>query len=540
MSNLPTPAADGGSRESLVFTAAHVVTLAEVGPPNATAVVVCGDRIEFVGDVAAALRQAGPGARRVDFPGATIMPGFVDTHAHLTGLGMALCAIHLGGCTSAEEAVARLRAQVPPGDGPVEGLGWDQNDWPGGAFPTHAPLTTAFPDRVVVLRRVDGHALWVNAHALGLAGVTAETPEAAGGRILRGSDGAPTGVLLDAAMSLVTSRLPPADPERLRGWLRRAVAACHSVGLTGVHDAGTSAVQLAAMRSLEAEGALELRVHVLLDASDPETAGLRALGPIDGDRIAVRGVKIFCDGALGSRGAWLTEPYTDAPDGNGIAIVHGASLRTQVAEAAAAGFQVAVYAIGDAAARDVVDAFSAVLSEGNDRRFRVEHAQIVRPEDRRRMARLGVLGMVQPTHATGDMPWAEQRLGAERLSWAYAWRSLLNDGVRLALGSDFPVERPEPVAGLAAAVTRQNERGEPAGGWRAEERLTAREALEGFTTWAAYAGFAEARRGRLEPGFDADLTVLSGDPLTTAPERLGALRVVATVVAGRLVHRADV
>jgi predicted amidohydrolase YtcJ len=328
--------------------------------------------------------------------------------------------------------------------------------------------------------------------------------------------------------------MPEPRPADIRRWIKGAVAECHRVGLTGVHDAGTSAADLAVLQAMEAEGALPLRVYTMLMPDDAALEAVFAKGPHSGPFVDVRAIKMFADGALGSRGAWLKEKYADA-QGHGIPITHGPVLRKHVTRFSKLGFQIGVHAIGDAAADDVLSAFETVLQPGMDRRFRIEHAQIVSPIDQKRMARLGVIAMVQPTHATSDMPWAEDRLGPKRIRHAYAWRSLLNAGVRLSLGSDFPVERPSPIDGLYAAVTRQNRKGEPAGGWYPEEALTAAEAVRGFTSDAAFAGFAEQRRGRIQPGFDADFTVLDADPLSVAPTRLKDLQVRTVIVAGTVV-----
>lgn len=533
----------GPMSETTILTAAKVVTLTPPAPgaPEPVAIVVSGGRVAFVGDLAGATSAAGPGAARRDFPGATIVPGLVDAHAHLTGLGKALMEVDLNGATSAGEAVARAveAARRAPAEGWLEGRGWDQNDWPGQAFPEHGPLSRAFPERPVALRRVDGHALWVNERALALAGIDRTTAEPPGGHIVRGPDGAPTGVLVDTAMELVTRRIPAPTPGQIRAWIEAAVATCHRVGLTGVHDAGASAAQVEVMEAMARQGSLPLRVHVMLDAEDAGNAARLAAGPTSGDFVSVRGVKIFADGALGSRGAHLSAAYSDAPQTRGLPIVAGPSLRDQVKRFGAAGFQLSVHAIGDAAARDVVEAFAEVLQPGNDRRFRLEHAQVVRPEERAAMARLGIIASMQPTHATSDMPWAEKRLGPERVRWAYAWRSMKRDGVRLALGSDFPVERPDALDGLYAAVTRQDAAGQPPGGWHPDEALTPEEALRGFTEDAAFAGFEEARRGRIAPGFDADFTVLGADPLTAPPAAVRAAGIRATVVGGRVVYEAQ-
>ncbi len=516
----------------LVVVAKKVVSL----EPGVTgeAVAVRDGRISWVGSAADAQARIGPETRVLRRMDAVVVPGLVDTHAHLWGLGKAVSQLDLNDTASAAEVASRVRG-ASPADGWIVGRGWDQNDWPDKTFPDHKPLTEASPSVPVSLRRVDGHAVWVNAAALKLAGVTRETPDPEGGRILRTTEGEPTGVLLDVAMALVEDRIPPPGDDTRRRWLQAAVAYCHEVGLTGVHDAGVSAEWLALYRAVDAAGELNLRVHVMLEGDDPTVAPLVEAGPVAGERVSVRGVKLYADGALGSRGAWLKAPYADAPDATGIPIVHGEALRARVQRYAEAGFQVGVHAIGDAAAADVLAAYEAA-GVTPERRFRIEHAQIVDPGDQRRMAALGVLGMVQPTHATSDMPWAEERLGPERIRHAYAWRSMKRAGVRLALGSDFPVERPHPVEGLYAAVTRRDRAGQPAGGWYPEEALDPEEALRGFTTDAAWAGFVEDRRGRVAPGLDADLTLLDDDPTRVDPAKLATLTVVATVVAGEVVY----
>jgi predicted amidohydrolase YtcJ len=525
----------------LVIRARRVVTLdpamdRRARPPEALA--VKAGRIVWIGERVGVEDFVGPSTQRLDLPGSTVVPGLVDSHAHLLSLGRALSEPDLAGATSEAEAIARVVAAAGNGSTWVEGRGWDQNDWPAQVFPTHHALSAAFPDRPVALRRVDGHALWANAAALSAAGITAATPAPPGGEIVRDAQGAPTGVLLDAAMGLVTRVIPPAPDVQVRRWVEAAIAACHRVGLTGVHDAGASDASVRAFEALAAEGALTLRTYMLLDADDPTNAKRLEAGPQRGDWLTVGGVKLFADGALGSRGAWLSAPYSDAPQTSGIPIVHGAALAERVRTYAARGFQLGVHAIGDAAATDVLNAYAQVLTPDNDRRFRLEHAQIVRPEDMRRMATLRVLALVQPTHATSDMPWAEKRLGPERIRWAYAWRSLKDAGVRLVLGSDFPVEKPDAMDGLYAAVTRQDASGQPEGGWYASEALTAYEALWGFTAEPAFAAFEEARRGRIAVGMDADLTVLGGDPLATPKSALRGLRVVHTIVGGRVVYSA--
>ena len=516
----------------LVVVAKKVVTLD--GGASGEALAVRDGRLVWVGSAEAAEQYVGPQTRVMRRPRAVVVPGLVDSHAHLAGLGKAASQLDLNGTRSAR-AVADIVRGAPAGDGWIVGRGWDQNDWSEPVFPTHGPLSQASPDRPVSLRRVDGHAVWANEAAMRAAGVGPGAVDPPGGRIVRDEDGRPTGVFLDNAMALVEGKIPPPSDATLRAWVEAAVVICHRVGLTGVHDAGASARGVAIYRQLAAEGQLPLRVHVLLDADDDEVEPLVAEGPRAAEFVSVLGVKLFADGALGSRGAWLAAPYADAPDSSGIPIVHGDALKVRVRRYAESGFQVGVHAIGDAAVADVVDAYEAAQVTP-ERRFRIEHAQVVARPERQRMAGLGILAMVQPTHATSDMPWAERRLGSERIRDAYAWRTLKRAGVRLALGSDFPVERPNPTEGLYAAVTRADAEGAPKGGWYPLEALTAEEALRGFTTDAAFAGFVEHRRGRLTPGMDADLTLLDGDPLTVAPERLDDLKILGVVVAGRVVY----
>lgn len=538
------PAEEARVAADLVLVARSVVTF---GDPSADssgarvarvgeAVAVRGGTIVWVGDAAGAEAHIGPSTRVLRRPDAVVVPGLVDAHAHLTGLGKAASQLDLRGTVSAAAVAQAVRA-VPAGDGWIEGRGWDHNDWKVAEFPTHALLTEASPERPVALRRVDGHVLWANAAAMKAAGVTRDTEAPAGGRIERDATGEPTGVFVDAAMALVQDKMPPPTDGQLRGWIQKAVGICHEVGLTGVHDAGASARIVAIYEALDAAGALPLRVHVLLDGADPDIEPLVARGPKPGAYASVRGVKLFADGALGSRGAWLKAPYSDAPTSTGIPVVHGDALKTSVRRYADAGFQIGVHAIGDAAAADAIDAFEAA-GVTPARRFRLEHAQVVHPTEQKRMATLGILAMVQPTHATSDMPWAEQRLGPDRIRTAYAWRSLLNAGVRLGLGSDFPVERPDPLEGLYAAVNRTDKAGAPNGGWYPEEALTAAEALRGFTVDAAFAGFVEAHRGRIAPGFDADLTLLDDDPTGVDPQRLDDLKVLGVVVGGQVFEAA--
>lgn len=476
----------------------------------------------------------------VDLAGAHVYPGFTESHGHLVGLGAALEQVDLRGATSYEEVVARVQhaaAGVPAGSW-VLGRGWDQNLWPGQEFPHHAALSTAVPLHPVLLRRVDGHAALTNRLGLERAGINAATPDPPGGRIMRDGRGDPTGVLVDAAIALVAEHIPQPDEADLERRILRAAEALAGLGFTSFHDAGTSGTTLAVLRRLQREGRLPIRVYCMLDGSDE---GLLAAelprGPsVSGDgRLAVRAVKLFADGALGSRGAWLSAPYSDEPGNSGLALTPPAILSGLVARIGGAGFQPCVHAIGDAAVTAVLDAFAGSLVNAGlvGLRPRVEHAQIVRPEDVPRFAALGVIASVQPTHCISDMPWAPQRLGGSRIGWAYRWRSLLDAKAALCLGSDVPVEDADPRLGLWAAVTRRTLEGTPPEGWNAGEALTPQEAILGYTQWAAYAAFEEAWRGRILPGFAADFTIFDRDLLASVPHSLKQARVLRTVVAGR-------
>ncbi|WP_437570042.1 amidohydrolase [Sorangium sp. So ce542] len=536
----PARAAAPGAPADLVITAGVVRTL-DPRSPRAEAVAVRGERIAFVGSAAGARAFVGPATRVVELPGRAVVPGLVDGHAHLYGLGVALETPSVRGARSAEEAAAVVAeaAKARPRGEWITGRGWDQNRWPGGAFPTHAPLDAAAPEHPVALRRVDGHALWANAAAMRAAGVGRGAQDPPGGRILRDAAGEPTGVFIDSAMDLVEAKIP-ADPPAVRERrILRAAEEALSCGLTGVHEMGIDDETVAVYRALAAAGRLPIRVHAYL-AGAGRLEGLRGRAP-DADAagtamFVLRGVKLFADGALGSRGAALLEPYADEPSTSGLLLMDREALARAARLVADAGFQLAVHAIGDRANRAVLDAFEA-LGPGRAAalRFRVEHAQIVSPDDLPRFAALGAIASVQPTHATSDMPWAPARLGARRLRGAYAFRSLLASGARVVFGSDFPVEEPSPLLGIHAAVTRQDLSGQPPGGWMPEERLDLDEALLAFTAAPAYAAWAEGQRGRIAEGFVADLTVLGRD---LSPDRSLVDTPIEMVVVGGRVARA--
>lgn len=492
---------------------------------------------------AEAEERRGPATRVLELSGGCAVPGLTDAHAHLLGLGMALAEIDLRGASSIAEVVARVQRGAPP-DGWIVGRGWDQNLWEGRAMPTHDPLTAAFPERPVWLRRVDGHAGWANAAALRAAAISAATPVPTGGEIAlrEGPAGPePTGVLVDAAMELMP--VPPPSPAALRRRLLAAQEHALARGLTGVHEMGVSADADAVLRALASAG--ELRLRVVGYADEAWFVGGQGLPdmpdrPAPSARYGLQGVKIYVDGALGSRGAALLQPYADRP-GHAGALQHApGQLEARVAEALRRGWQVAAHAIGDRAIRALLDALAAAQGArpGGEHRLRVEHAQVVDLADIPRFAALGAIASMQPTHATSDMPWAEARLGKARLAGAYAWRRFLDAGVPLAFGSDFPVEAADPTFGLHAAITREDAAGQPPGGWLPEQRLTLAEALAAFTRGAAHAAFREGFLGALAPGMRADLTCFAGDLRSMSPAALRVAPVRATVIEGAVAWEA--
>jgi predicted amidohydrolase YtcJ len=529
------------SEDSADLILVHGVLYPVATPGRVTgSIAVRGGRIVYLGEDAGALALRGPATRVIDLAGRAVTPGLIDAHSHLKGLGAALDQVDLGGAASYEEVIRRVRQA--PGDHPpgawIFGRGWDQNRWPGQRFPDHHALSQAVPDHPVWLTRVDGHAALLNARAMAALGIDAATPDPPGGRLLRDAAGEPTGVLIDRAMD--RARLP--DPTRADRERQLAAAARHCValGLTTVTDMGIGQADYEAYSELRRAGRLPLRAALFI-ADDPVLlARWFERGPeIDpAARITVRGVKLYADGALGSRGAALLEPYSDDPGNLGLLVSTGPHLEAVARQAAAHGFQVAIHAIGDRGGLLAIDAMERALGGPRPQlRFRLEHAQVLRLQDIERLARLGIIASMQPTHATSDMPWAKDRLGEARLAGAYAWRKVLDAGGRLALGSDFPVESADPRLGLYAAVTRQDLAGQPPGGWLPGERLSREEALRGFTLDAAWSLFLESEVGSLEVGKRADLVVFGSDPMTVPAAEIPKAAVDLTLVDGQVVYQ---
>jgi predicted amidohydrolase YtcJ len=470
-----------------------------------------------------------------------VVPALTDAHGHVVGLGQSLVRVNLRGCRSPADCAARVQAMLPklaPGEW-VQGRGWDQNLYPDQQFPTHAMLDAVAPTTPVYVRRVDGHAAWANSEALRRAKITRDTPNPPGGKILKDANGEPTGILVDRAEELVEHAIPPPSKEELEQAILRAQDLLVSQGLTSVHEMGISPAVADVYLALARSGRLKIRVYAHW-AAEPATleeafrrGPLKAAGP--DDLLTLRAIKVYADGALGSRGAHLKAPYSDDTHNTGLVLTPMNQVEDLARRALAAGFQVSTHAIGDAANHEVLEAY-ARAGVTPAARFRIEHAQIVDLPDIPHFAQLGVIASMQPTHATSDMPWAERRVGRARLAGAYAWRRFLTAGVPLAFGSDFPVEPSDPRLGLFAALARTDLQGQPPGGWLPEQRLTVEETLRAFTVGAAYAAFEEGWRGELKHGMAADLTVFDG-PLDT-PEHIVTHKVLTTIVAGRVVYDA--
>ena len=534
----------------LVLTNGRIYTV-DNARPIVSALAVGSGRVLFVGSDAEARALAAPSTRVIDLHGATVVPGIVDAHAHLLGLGNTLRRVNLAGSTSYQEVIDRVRAwakDVRPGEW-ILGRGWDQNRWVDKQFPTHEALSRAFPTNPVVLTRIDGHALLANAKAMALAGITLASAEPSGGRILKLASGSPSGVFIDNAEELIGRAIPAATRAETRKAILAAIDECNRWGLTGIHDPGEDAETIAIYEELAKAGNYNLRNYVML--SDPgEPTSPAALnnpylrrGPqsalYDG-HLWIRAIKLYADGALGSRGAALLAPYSDDPTNSGLLLSPPGHIRAWAETGLRRGFQINVHAIGDRGNRIVLDAFDSALRTvpKADHRFRIEHVQVLSPQDIPRFARLGVIPSMQATHQTSDMRWAEARIGPERIRGAYAWRSLLSTGVVIPNGTDFPVEEVNPLLTFHAAVTRQDPTNSPAGGWYPEQRMTREEALQSMTIWPAYAGFQESMLGSLTPGKYADLVVLDRDIMRVPDTEILGTRVVSTWIGGKPVYEA--
>ena len=479
---------------------------------------------------------------RHDGKGLTMLPGLIDAHGHVIGLGFAALTLDLSGTNSLEEAQAAIRGYAAkyPDRRWIIGRGWNQEKWGLGRFPTAADLDTAVADRPVWLERVDGHAGWANSRALEIAGITAATKSPAGGRIEM-VDGKPSGIFVDMASDLVAKHVPAPRPVERDLALAEAQQALLKVGVTAIADMGTTVADWQSYRRAGDEGWLSVRIFGYAAGIDNMVAiaGPRPTPWLYDDKLRLGGVKLYLDGALGSRGAWLKKPYADAPGQTGLPLLVPAELRNMMVRASMDGFQTAVHAIGDAANAEAIGAVEDLApTYTGDRRWRIEHAQIVDPADLPRLAKNGIIASMQPVHQISDRLMAEARLGPDRLAGAYAWNSILKAGGKLAFGSDVPVESPNPFHGIAAAITREDANGQPFGGWMAAERVSREQALAGFTIDAAYAAFAEGRLGSLSPGYRADFILVDTDPLLASPAQIRETKVTEAWVGGRPVYTA--
>jgi predicted amidohydrolase YtcJ len=492
---------------------------------------------------AAELHKKYPNAVLVDGHGRTLLPGLIDAHGHVFDLGIETVEIQLADTQSLTEGQASIRAYAAANaQRPwLLGAGWNQVTWKLGRFPLASEIDAVVADKPVVLDRVDGHAKWLNTKALQAAGITRDTPDPPGGRIERDAAGHPNGVLVDKAMLLVERVIPPPTQAELRGALKAALSHMNSVGLTGVGDAGINVAQAAVYRQMADQGLLTVRIYAMIRDTGADFRALSKHGPLIGyaqDTLNIRAVKLFADGALGSRGAALLTPYSDMPTQHGLLFMSEPQMQHKIETALRAGYQVNVHAIGDAANHEVLDAFEGAYKNvgGRELRNRIEHAQVVTLADIPRFKQLDLVASMQPTHATSDKNMALDRIGAARLQGAYAWRAFLDQGTRIAGGSDFPVESDNPFFGLHAAITRTDHSGQPPGGWYPEQAMTLLEAFRAFTLDAAYAEHQENSLGSLEPGKWADFILIDRDLFRIPPADIWRIKVEQTWLAGRRVH----
>lgn len=477
------------------------------------------------------LRKKYRARRETDLKGKPVFPGFIDAHCHFYGYGLTLRQADLTGTASTREIAGRLVQHMALNPGKwVLGRGWDQNDWPVKKFPDKELLDSLFPDIPVFLVRIDGHAAWVNSRAIALAGIGRET-KIEGGEIISDQHG-PTGILIDNAMSLVEKLVPSATRDEKIKSLLKAQSNCFAVGLTSVGDAGLDKEIVELMDSLQKKDSLKMHINAMLNPTKENIDFYIDKGKYETERLTVRSIKLFADGALGSRGALMKMAYTDDPSSRGLQVSETKYMEDICRLAYDKGYQVNVHCIGDSAVSLVLHIFSSVLPEHNDLRWRIEHAQVVDPSDLEMFKRYAVIPSVQTTHATSDMYWAKDRLGPVRITHAYAYRSLLEQNGWIPNGSDFPVESINPVYGFYAAVARKDLQGMPEGGFQKDQALTREQALKAMTIWAARASFGEMKRGSLEPGKDADFVVLDRDIMKVPEDSIAGAKVLETWVRG--------
>ena len=552
---IPTALTQTPANPDLVLLNGNFITM-NAQQPSAEAVAIRGGRILWIGSTADAKKLFASALVTTDLAGAAVLPGFIDAHGHLMSLGETFLKLDLKGVSTPQEVARRVKEKASTlrtGEW-ILGWGWDEGKWAAN-YPTHELLTQAAPTNPVFLTGLHSFAAWVNQRAMLIAGITKNTSDPANGKIIRDTKtGEPTGVLLNRAQDLVANHVSPLDLDGVRIALELAARECLRNGLTSVHEARVTPIMLQAFREMVNKGRLPLRIYAMLDGSNAVlTEEWLKRGPeIDPQhKLTIRSIKVFADGALGSRGAALSDPYADAPETRGNFTTSETEIYNLTRRSLERGFQVATHAIGDAANHQVLNAYQKALKDASenrsgaavsavrDARLRIEHAQVLSSVDIPRFAQLGVIASMQPTHCTSDMAWAEKRLGPDRIKGAYAWRSVLKTGAHVPISSDFPGETLNPFYGIYAAVTRQDPQGKPDGGWYPEQRMTIQEALRGYTLEAAYAEFEEKDKGSIETGKLADLVVISKNPTAIPAKELLQINVLMTFINGKLVYTAE-
>ena len=545
----------------MILKNGHIYTL-DKNNSIVEAVAVKDGKIEATGTTEEILKKF-KSSNIIDLEGKFVYPGFIDSHGHLLGYGISLAILDFNGAKSPEEIagmVAKKAKEVKPGEW-IVGRGWDQNLWSKEEFPTHHILDKAAPDNPVFLIRTDGHAVWVNVNAMIEAGITPETPEPEGGKILRAKDGEPTGIFIDNAMNLIEKVRKDMTPGQKENAVLLAVNKLTEMGITEIHDMGVDEQTINIYKKLIDENKLPIRIYAFIDGVGKawdayKTKTKEIYGK---DYLTIAGIKLYVDGALGSRGAALIEPYSDDKGNRGLTVSNESDIEQITEEAIKNNFQVAVHAIGDRGNSIVLNAYEKALknSSGKDYRLRIEHAQIINADDIKRFAALKVIPSMQPIHATSDMFWAESRLGSKRVKNAYIWNTLISTGCKIPSGSDFPVEKPDIIENYYAAVTRKDKNGCPnswakdkalftidpkdidtsnyTNGWYASEKMNRLDALRSFTEWGAYAAFQEKIKGTIEEGKYADFVVLSDNLLEIPEKNILNIKIIKTIVNGKIV-----
>ena len=534
------------SKADLVITGGKVVTV-DKNFSITEAVAVKKDKIIFVGANEEAQKYIGNNTKTIELNGELVLPGLIDSHGHLTGYGKALEYIDLVGTNSYQEILDLVAEKVDdakPGE-LIRGRGWDQNDWKIKEFPNNQELSKISLNNPVLLTRIDGHAILANQKALDIAGVDKFTAEPKGGKVLRDENGLPTGILIDNAIELITDNLPKYSRTQIRNIIKNAAKNLNEYGITGIHDAGIPITRIDDYKYLIDKSEMPVRINAMLDDTTVTDVGKflndNKIESYGNDHLRIKSIKLYADGALGSRGAALLEPYADDIENSGLIVTDSLHMLNVTKAAIKNDYQVCTHAIGDRGIRYVLNIYKDALNQipKNDHRFRIEHSQIVNLDDIPRYAELSVIPSMQPQHAISDMPWVKDRIGTDRMAGAYAWRSFIDEGLIIPCGSDVPVEIPNPLVGIYNAVTRQNETGFPDGGWLPEQKMTIEEVIKGYTIWAAEAAFQEDILGSIEVGKYADFTILDKDILTIKPNEILDTKPIYTIVGGKIRYQAE-